>query len=137
VVGKVVAIAASGLPLLDFKGNPEAEPIPARRVCPIRSVDVGREAVLVFEDNDPRKPIVLGLLQPTPRGVTHLSERADVDLRLDGEQIGLTAEKELVLQCGKASITLTRAGKVLIQGAYLLSRSSGVNQVQGGSVLIN
>ena len=30
-----------------------------------------------------------------------------------------------------------RAGKVLIRGAYLLSRSSGVNRIKGGSVQIN
>ena len=49
----------------------------------------------------------------------------------------LKAQQEIVLECGKASITLTRAGKVLIRGAYLLSRSSGVNRIKGGSVQIN
>ena len=49
----------------------------------------------------------------------------------------LTAEHEIVLRCGKASLTLTRAGKVLIRGTYLLSRSSGVNRIKGGSVQIN
>ena len=49
----------------------------------------------------------------------------------------LTAEREIVLKCGKASITLTRAGKVIIRGAYVLSRSSGVNRIVGGSVQIN
>jgi hypothetical protein len=43
----------------------------------------------------------------------------------------------MVLRCGKASITLTRAGKVLIQGSYVLSRSTGVNRVKGGAVQIN
>jgi hypothetical protein len=42
-----------------------------------------------------------------------------------------------VFRFGQASITLTRAGKVLIRGAYLLSRSSGVNLITGGSVEIN
>jgi hypothetical protein len=42
-----------------------------------------------------------------------------------------------VLQCGKASITLTKAGKVLIQGSYVSSRSTGVNRVKGGSVQLN
>jgi hypothetical protein len=41
------------------------------------------------------------------------------------------------LQCGKASITLTRAGKVLINGAYVSSRSSGVNRLKGGSIQLN
>ncbi len=43
----------------------------------------------------------------------------------------VSAKDELVLRCGKASITLTRAGKVLIQGSYVSSRSTGVNRVKG------
>ena len=31
-----------------------------------------------------------------------------------------------MLRCGKASITLTRAGKVLFHGTYVSNRSSGV-----------
>ena len=49
----------------------------------------------------------------------------------------LSADKEIVLKCGKASITLTRAGKILIRGAYLLSRSSGPNRIKGGSIQLN
>ena len=37
----------------------------------------------------------------------------------------------------EASITLTRAGKVLIQGSYVSSRSTGVNRIKGGSVQLN
>jgi hypothetical protein len=49
----------------------------------------------------------------------------------------VSAKEELVLRCGKASITLTKAGKVMIKGSYLLSRSSGVNRIKGGSVQLN
>ena len=56
---------------------------------------------------------------------------------IDGERLEFSAEREIVLRCGKASITLTREGKVLIKGAYLSSRSSGVNRIKGGSVQIN
>jgi hypothetical protein len=55
----------------------------------------------------------------------------------DGERLVFSAEKEIVLRCGESSITLTRAGKILIRGAYVLTRSSGVNRIQGGSVQIN
>ncbi len=58
-------------------------------------------------------------------------------LQLDGERLVLCAERELVLACGKATITLTRAGKVILAGTYLVSRSSGVNRIKGGSVQIN
>jgi hypothetical protein len=49
----------------------------------------------------------------------------------------VSAKEQLVLRCGKASITLTKEGKVLIQGAYVSSRSSGVNRIKGGSVQLN
>ena len=48
-----------------------------------------------------------------------------------------TASREIVLQCGRASIVLTRAGKVLVRGAYLSLRSSGMHRITGASVQIN
>jgi hypothetical protein len=53
------------------------------------------------------------------------------------ERLVITAEREIVLQVGKASITLTRSGKIILRGTYLSSRSSGVNRIKGGSVQIN
>jgi hypothetical protein len=47
------------------------------------------------------------------------------------------APEQLVLRCGKASITLTKAGKVLIEGSYVSSKSTGVNRIKGGSVQLN
>ena len=106
----------------------------ARTTVPITEQDIGREVVLIFEQADPGRPIIMGLLQPdagTDEG------RRGVSVQRDGDSLTLTADREIVLRCGEASITLTRAGKVLIRGAYLLSRSSGVNRIKGGSVQIN
>ena len=44
------------------------------------------------------------------------------------ERLTLTAAREIVLQCGRASIVLTRAGKVLVRGAYLSLRASGAHR---------
>jgi len=60
-----------------------------------------------------------------------------VEVDSDGERMIVSAKEQLVLRCGKARITLTRAGKVLIEGAYISSRSSGVNRMKGGSVQLN
>ncbi len=49
----------------------------------------------------------------------------------------ITAKKQLTLRCGDASITLTAAGKIIIRGKYIVSRSSGVQRIKGGSVQIN
>jgi hypothetical protein len=91
---------------------------------------IGREIALMFEKGDPQKPIIMGLIhQP--------EDLQPVVAEVDGERKTLMAKKEIVLRCGKASITLTRAGKVIIRGTYLLNRSSGVNKIKGGSVQIN
>ncbi|HSU53807.1 MAG TPA: DUF6484 domain-containing protein [Candidatus Dormibacteraeota bacterium] len=129
-IGKLAGFSAARLPLVQLPGN--EQPIEARCACGLSAGDVGREAVLVFEANEPKKPIIIGLLQETPVG-----DSEPVIASLDGEEIVLTAQKEIVLRCGKASITLTRAGKVLIRGAYISSRSSGAHRIKGGSVQIN
>lgn len=56
---------------------------------------------------------------------------------VDGDKVVIEGKEEIVLKCGEASITLTKAGKILIRGKYLLNRSSGVNRILGGSVQVN
>jgi hypothetical protein len=56
------------------------------------------------------------------------------DVTVDGKRIVLEGREEVVIQCGEAGVTLTRAGEILIRGNYLLNRSSGVNRIMGGSV---
>lgn len=58
-------------------------------------------------------------------------------VRVDGKRLVIEGQEEIVLSCGESSITLTKAGKILIRGKYLLSRSSGVNRILGGSVQVN
>jgi hypothetical protein len=63
--------------------------------------------------------------------------RMPVKLDVDGKRLVLTAEREIILRCGDASITLTRAGKILIRGRYLTSESKGYNKIKGAVVDIN
>lgn len=142
-IGIVATVEERGAVHVEYPANTAGCPLPARSIVKIEPQDVGREVVLMFEAGDPEKPIVMGFLQnPEAQGSNLLdqllakSEKA-TDVKVDGETLTFTAQKEVVIRCGKASITLTRAGKVLIRGAYLLSRSSGVNRIKGGSVQIN
>lgn len=133
--GLLVGFSEAGLPLVDFHSNP-GPPAPAMALVELTAGDIGKEVALLFEDSDASRPIVLGCVKAaSPREMADRGE--SIDVRVDGRQLILSAEKEIVLRCGEASITLTRAGKVLIRGAYLLSRSKGVNRVQGGSVQLN
>ncbi len=129
VVGTIEELRESGEPVVRFDNDAGLNPSIARSILPITRKDIGRHAVVTFERGDVKRPIIVGLLQP----LVPIAQ----DVELDGERLTFTAEKEIVLKCGESSITLTRAGKVLIRGAYLSSRSSGVNRIKGGSVQIN
>jgi len=131
VVATLSGFDDGGAPRVTFPGNPLRRPVSSRSTIALAPADVGRDVAVSFEHGDPAHPIILGKFwQPEPVAPS-------VQANLDNERLVLSADKEIVLQCGAASITLTKAGKVLIRGAYLLSRSSGVNRIKGGSVQIN
>ena len=60
-----------------------------------------------------------------------------MSIKADNDRFVVSAEREIVLQCGDASITLTRAGKVLIRGNYVLSQATGYNRIKGAAIDIN
>lgn len=132
-IGGLVALMDDGVtPLVIDPSQPEAPARQARSVVDLHAAHIGRQVVLMFEGADATKPIVMGVLQGTAAG-----RPEQVDVEADGERMIVSAQQQLVLRCGKASITLTKAGKVLIEGAYVLSRSTGVNRIKGGSVQLN
>jgi hypothetical protein len=42
-----------------------------------------------------------------------------------------------VLECGQASVTLRRNGRIIIRGTYVETHSEGTNRIKGGQVRIN
>jgi hypothetical protein len=131
VIGLFVGLDQAGEPRVDYHGRLTAGPLTARSTTPLREADRGREVALMFEDGDPSRPIIVGLMEASE------IDGNPIAVTRDDERLVFRADREIVLQCGKASITLTRAGKVVIRGTYLLSRSSGVNMVKGGVVHLN
>jgi len=128
VVGVLLGLAPDGSPQVAYPGCPAAAGLAARSTTALDAGAIGCPLALMFEGGDPALPLVIGRI---------LTPAAPLAVERDGECLELRAEREIVLRCGKASITLTREGKVLIRGAYLSSRSSGVNRIKGGSVQIN
>jgi hypothetical protein len=137
IIGTLLALTDNGLTaLVSYPGQPGHAALPARSTVDLHGPHMGQQVVLMFEQGDVHKPIVMGVL----RGQADwpLADKpATVDVDADGERMLVSAKEQLVLRCGKACITLTKAGKVLIDGEYIVSRSKGVNRVKGGSVQLN
>ena len=121
VVGAVVGEGESaGSVLVHFPGNPFGRPVVARSVGVSHDLESGSAVALMFEQGDLSSPIIMGPIERIPAGTEPGCSR-----------------DELTLRCGKASITLTKSGKIILRGKYIVSRSEGVNRIKGGSVQIN
>ncbi len=102
------------------------------------------KVLVLFEDNRTDRPVIIDVVQdrlntyekPAMRDLALQADKPG-EVSVDGKVVSFKAKDQIVLRCGKSSITLTKAGKVVIRGAYLLSRSSGANRIRGGSVQIN
>jgi hypothetical protein len=152
IIGVVESINHDGHPVIDYPENPCAEPISAVSTLSITPQHIGRQVALLFAQGDPRRPVIMGLIHSPLNALienfelsTQEASQQDAEplqttkdeVTVDGQRVVFEAKEEIVLKCGEASITLTKAGKILIRGKYLLSRSSGVNRIQGGSVQVN
>lgn len=152
VLGELVGFDPGGTALVDWPDNPSSGPCPAISTTTFSIDDVGRSVALLFADGDARRPLIVGMVR---QPLDSIFDATEVSLRKrsageadhsgskgllverDQERVTLSADREVVIRCGKASITLTRSGKVLIRGEYVLSRSGGANKLMGGSVHIN
>lgn len=128
IVGVISGWSEEGLPLVEFEGNPDKVPQPARSLVALGGIALNSPVALLFEQNNPRAPLVIGLIQaPSPQTTA----------RLDDEEVVLEAKERIELRCGKARIVLTKDGKVLIKGKDVMSRSEGPNRIKGASIQIN
>ena len=124
-------------PLLVGVPGLEQEVVRARASVGLRQSDIGSTVVLLFDGGEARRPIVVGVLQRQPRADQSAPVPPPVTVHSENERLVISAEREITLRCGEASLTLTRAGKVIIKGAYIVSRATGYNKIKGAIVDIN
>jgi len=136
-IGTLVGFADSGAtPLITYPDQPGVAAQRARATLDLHAAHIGRSAVVMFENGDPSQPIIVGCLHaPGASEVARLPGHVEIDV--DGQRLVVSAKDRIVLRCGKASLTLTREGKLILQGEYVSSQSAGVLRLKGGSVQIN
>jgi len=96
----------------------------------LTAADAGARVAVAYADGDSGRVIIVGRLRER-------AAQAVSGMTVDGERVVIRAERDIELRCGDASIVLTRSGKVLIHGNFVLSRSRGANRIKGAFVDIN
>jgi hypothetical protein len=146
-VGQIVAFDSAGRALVEYPGA-AGEPCAARSILAdhrqIAGMPLPLPVFLMFEDNNSRKPLIVGIINDSPfiaapdaAAASNSIVKENQDVYVDGKKLVITAKDEILLKCGKSSILLRRDGKVVIKGENLISRSSLSNKIKGSSVSIN
>ena len=118
-------------PLVIFPGNPVETALPARSLCALSIDMIGCEVALLFQDGNPRKPLIVG------RIVEPASAKAPPQVIRDGQRVRVTADERLELRCGKATILMEQDGRITIRGTHIISHASGAQRIRGGSINLN
>ena len=140
-MGHIVAWSEEKGLLVDYAGSPHG-PYAAQSTVALGSSEIAaligsrRPVLLAFERNEPDRPIVMGIVQPLGRA-EETGPKSRVEAVVDGEEVVLEGKERVELRCGKASIVLTKAGKILVNGTYISSHSTGVHRIRGGHVEVN
>ncbi|MDA8137278.1 MAG: DUF6484 domain-containing protein [Desulfobacteraceae bacterium] len=143
-VGRLVAISGDGQAFIDH-------PADGQGVRPARVLEGVFDAhenwrfakdlpvLLHFENGDPNLPIIIGIV----RNKVETGRMHELDMtrpghgEVDRKRVVFNADEEIVLRCGKSSVTLQKDGRVVIRGTRITSRAALVNKIKGASVSIN
>jgi len=164
VIGELTGIDDVGRPLVNFAGLEALQSLVAMTTQEVTRNHIGRQVALLFAKGESHQPVIVGLIHnplsdilenfsipesqenkdtPFPEVAEDEAQFAEIkrdeqdQVVVDGKRVTIEGAEEITLKCGKASITLTKSGKILIRGTYLSNRSTGVNRIMGGSVQIN
>ena len=138
VLGRLHGFDLEDRPLIADVAQCPGQVLTGRSTVALQRAMLGSSVVLLFEGGEVERPIIVGVIQErVASDPVAAPAEAPVSVQADNERFVVTAEREIVLRCGDASITLTRAGKVIIKGNYVLSRATGYNKIKGAAIDIN
>ena len=140
IVGQFIGLDEQQRPLITSSCH--INPVVAQAIVTINDdpLLLSGNNVILFMGGD--IPIIMGFIADTlsPKHQSSSGLLGDVltsSLHVDGKKINLQAQNEVVLKCGKSSLSLSRNGKVTIKGTNITTRSSGANKIKGANVQVN
>lgn len=136
VIGVFLGFGEAG-PLVVFPGNPEETALAARSLAALPAEAVGSEVALLFENGDPRRPLIVGRIVDPARKAPEPAAPPEPHPLRDGGTVTVSAGERLELRCGKSSIIMEKDGHLTIRGTHVVSHARASNRIRGGSVNLN
>lgn len=96
-----------------------------------------QRALVVRTSETPPRFILIGLVRERVAAVARDAAPGQLEVKLDGETLRLTADREIELRCGNASLVLRQSGRVELKGTHVVTSSRGPMKIKGGTVEIN
>jgi hypothetical protein len=134
-IGIFAGLDAEGRALVETESGADPQVAIVAAPCPDGAIEAarGRRVVLLFEEGDPDRPLIVGWVAEALSADP--AERRYV--RADARVLVLEGREEVELRCGEASIRLTRDGRVVVRGKAILSDAQGMHRIRGAAVRIN
>ncbi len=150
LLGTLAEFDEQGRPLVRVALDDQWHTLATTPVVPVSRSDLGRQSVVMLPGAGFTAPLLMGFVHTPLTMALSQSERlerepgadesASYSVEVDEEparELILEGKEKVVLRCGAASITLTEAGKIILRGEHLVSRSHGVNRILGASIQMN
>jgi pSer/pThr/pTyr-binding forkhead associated (FHA) protein len=129
-LAEIVGLSPAGYPQILVGDETRIE---ADSLVPISTDLIGQRAALTYPQGHADRPIIVGIVQ---RPATCSAISLDNIVEREG-CVKITAEEEVELSCGEASLKLTKSGRIVLRGTYILSRSTGTNSIKGAAIQID
>jgi hypothetical protein len=132
---KVARVTADGAVLVAVGKGREA---PARILASVHAghLVTGTDVLLLQDEEPGAMPVIVGVVADKVSPATQ-AEPESWTTTIGNRNVKVVAGEDLRLECGDASIVLTRDGRIVLRGVQITSRASATNRIRGGSVEIN
>jgi hypothetical protein len=137
VCGVIARVDASGTVWVDYPDNPLRAALVAICTTHVDAAQVGLGVALMFVQNDPAHPVLIGLLRQGLTGTSSHPPGQGREARATAGRTQIDADTSLTLRCGEASLTLNRDGRVIIRGSHIAHYAQGTVRLRGAIVELN
>ncbi len=140
VVGHLDGVDPEGRILFRPEGAPASRPVviglDVSDGALVKAARLGRRAFVLAPQGD-ATPILAGLLRERVASVARDAEPGHLEVRMEGDTLRLSAEREIELRCGRSRIVLHRDGRVTVSGSHLLQSATGPIRIKGATIALN